>query len=146
MIVIDSNVLAKLFSQESDSATALAALSHFAETETPVIVPTLFPYELAQIARYHGFPVPDALALLEAQLSHNWQLVAPQGRHWQKAEAISHYGHEKSGYPALYDAIYHALAILSESVFLTADQKYYRKARQFGHILLLADWQQLEAR
>jgi len=142
MIVIDSNVLAKLFTQESDRVSALTALSYFAEAEIPVLIPTLFPYELAQIARYHGYPVQDALALLDAQLSHNWQLTTPQHQHWQKAEEISQHGHEKSGYPALYDAIYHALAILNDGTFLTADQKHYSKAQQFGHIVLLADWRQ----
>jgi predicted nucleic acid-binding protein len=143
MIVIDSNVFAKLFTDEPDSEEAKALLSHLADTDTPVWVPTLFSYELVQIARYHQIPVEQALDLLDSQLGHHWQLVEPTRIHWYKAEQISHSGHDKSGYPALYDAIYHAIAITENGSFLTADKKHYAKATVFGHIILLNDWQSL---
>lgn len=36
-----------------------------------------------------------------------------------------------------YDAVYHALAINENGIFLTADEKYFRKAGKEGHIMLL---------
>lgn len=140
MIVVDSNVFAKLFTEEPDSNEAGAALSHLAVTDTPVIVPTLFSYELAQIARYHKIPVEQALDLFESQLNHHWKLTEPNRPHWSKAEEISQSGHEKSGYPTLYDAIYHAIAVVENGIFLTADNKHHTKAAGFGHIVLLKDW------
>lgn len=39
-----------------------------------------------------------------------------------------------------YDASYHALALDKGALFLTADKKYYEKAKSFGHIKLLKDY------
>ena len=39
-----------------------------------------------------------------------------------------------------YDASYHALALISDGVFVTADEKYLRKARPDRHAMALADW------
>ena len=49
--------------------------------------------------------------------------------------------HEKSGFPTIYDSIYHALAIQLDAVFLTADKKHYAKAKEYGHIKLLSEWE-----
>ena len=71
MIVVDANVFAKLFTAELDSAEAVAVLKHLAQADIPVLVPTLFRYELAQIARYFAVPIKTAFALLDAQLAHH---------------------------------------------------------------------------
>ncbi len=39
----------------------------------------------------------------------------------------------------LFDALYHAVALLSDGVFITDDRKYYNKAKPLGAIQLLAD-------
>lgn len=41
---------------------------------------------------------------------------------------------------SFYDTVYHALALLLGAVFLTADEKYYKKARKLKNILLLKDY------
>lgn len=41
----------------------------------------------------------------------------------------------------LFDTLYHALAIHLNAVFVTADDKYYRKAEAMGCIQLLSNWQ-----
>ena len=56
---------------------------------------------------------------------------------------IASTGHEKSGFPSIYDSIYHALAIHEKAVFLTADKRHYEKSKSFGHICLLKDWENL---
>jgi len=40
----------------------------------------------------------------------------------------------------LSDTLYHALAIHLNAVFVTADEKYYRKAETVEYIQLLSDW------
>jgi predicted nucleic acid-binding protein len=40
----------------------------------------------------------------------------------------------------LFDTLYHALAIETDGVFITADKKYFNKAQSFGHIQLLATY------
>ena len=45
----------------------------------------------------------------------------------------------------LFDTLYHAVALESEETMLiTADQRYYQKARDRGRILALKDWGVLE--
>lgn len=51
-----------------------------------------------------------------------------------KAIEIARIGNPKSGYPELTDALYHALAILNDAVFITNDTKYISKVKKFGHI------------
>ena len=40
----------------------------------------------------------------------------------------------------LSDTLYHALAIENNGIFVTANQAYYIKAHQHGHIQLLSNW------
>ena len=41
----------------------------------------------------------------------------------------------------LFDTLYHATAIATQGIFITADQRYYRKAEPLGDILQLQDWE-----
>ena len=40
----------------------------------------------------------------------------------------------------LFDTLYHAVALEEKSTLITADQKYYDKAKRLGSILLLAEF------
>ena len=40
----------------------------------------------------------------------------------------------------LFDTLYHALALESEAVLITADDRYLRKARRLGRIAALDEW------
>lgn len=50
----------------------------------------------------------------------------------QLAAALNHH---------LFDTLYHATAFLAEGTLITADERYYHKAKSLGQILLLADWE-----
>lgn len=41
---------------------------------------------------------------------------------------------------SFYDAGYHALALQQGALFITADEKYYKKTKKAGHIQLLKDY------
>lgn len=40
----------------------------------------------------------------------------------------------------LFDTLYHAVALASGALLVTADERYYRKAHALGQILRLKDW------
>lgn len=40
----------------------------------------------------------------------------------------------------LFDTLYHAVALEHDASLITADRKYYNKARHLGQIVYLADW------
>jgi predicted nucleic acid-binding protein len=48
-------------------------------------------------------------------------------------------GHIKSGYPSIYDALFHAMALCNKAVFVTADKHHYAKTQILGNICLLSE-------
>lgn len=143
LIVIDSNLFIKQFIEEEDSSDIRVFFKTCAETNTKLLVPELFKYEVIQITVKKNQPLKDTLKLLSLHIDLNMMVVAPSRKVWLMAEKIAREGHEKSGYPSIYDSVYHALAIESEAVFLTADHRHYAKAKSFGRIKLFKDWESL---
>ena len=140
MYVVDSNVFAKLFIEEADSAQAIRFFQHCIEQETLLFAPTLLRYEILQIALYYGHPLNDALERLEQYCAFNLTLCELSRETWHIAEKIVQSGNKKSGFPSLYDSCYHALAIERDATFITADKRHKAKTEAFGKILLLADY------
>lgn len=140
MIVLDANVFAKLLVSERDSSEARDLVYAIHRAAIPVVLPSLFIYEVVQIGRYYDLGTDIVLDFLETQLVGNWQVVEPSRKHWKMAQKISETGSANSGYPAMYDSIYHALALEEGANFITADKKHFAKAHTFGRIYLLADW------
>ena len=146
IIVWDSNIFAKLLFEEHDSEEARAfTRACFERDDTKIIVPELFTYELASISQYYGDDITRTITALEAPFASSLVSVAPNKEAWILAEKIARTGHEKSGYPSIYDSIYQALAIQSGGVFVTADKKHFAKSKEFQHICLLEDWQTIFA-
>ena len=143
MIVLDANIFAKLFITEPDTDQALSLIKAIQSHMTSVKLPGLFIYEVMQIGRYHQVHVDKVSALLKTQMLDYWEIINPSQYHWQTAQRISQTGHEKSGYPTMYDSIYHAIALEEKGVFITADKKHLEKAKTFGHAIALSEWQTL---
>lgn len=140
MFVIDSNVFAKLFIDEADSSLANDFFRHCIEQDVALLAPTLFQYEVLQIALYYQHPLDDALQRLKQYCHFNLELVALESDCWLTVERIVQSGHQKSGFPSLYDSCYHALAIERGMTFITADKRHKAKTEAFGQILLLDEW------
>ena len=56
------------------------------------------------------------------------------------AEKIARSAAPGGGYPTLFDSIYHAMAIERSGVFVTADKRHFAIAKQFGNVVMSADW------
>nr|VFJ52391.1 MAG: PIN domain-containing protein [Candidatus Kentron sp. FW] len=94
-----------------------------------------------QVAFYYRHPIDHVLALIRKYSRYNLELVDLTDECWLKAEEIARYGNEKSGFPSLYDSVYHALAIENDCSFITADNRHETKAENFGHIVLVENWE-----
>jgi predicted nucleic acid-binding protein len=70
-------------------------------------------------------------------------VTSPNQATWDLAEEITQHGHPKSGYASMYDSIFHAIAIKSGGVFITADHKHYAKTKQLGHIKMFKGWESI---
>lgn len=140
MFVIDSSVFAKIFIEESDSKIARGFIATCLSENIKLIAPKLFYYEIVQVVLHYNYSLINILQLLNKYCSYNLTLIDPSNECWLKAEEIVKYGHSKSGFPSLYDSIYHALAILYGCQFITADKRHEAKTSKFGHITLLENW------
>ncbi len=70
-------------------------------------------------------------------------VVVPSLAIRMKAIEIARTGNSKSGYPELSDSLYHALAIVTDAIFVTNDSKHVAKVNIFGHVKKLADYQKV---
>lgn len=138
--VVDACVFVKIFIKEEDSGQAKALLKNFLYEEHDILVPRLFLFEVIEQLVQHKIDQSNSLKVLDLydtvliykELDH--QLVS---KAWQLVEQCSS---EKSGRPSFYDAVYHALAIMQNCDFITADKKHYAKTKDLGHIILLEDY------
>ena len=143
IIVPDANVFTKLFHPEKDSHQAKAFFETCATTNSKLVVPELFKYEIAETTRYANEDILKTIKLFDIFIRSILTVASPNEEAWLLAEKIAQTGHPKSGYPSMYDSIYHSLAIQLDGVFLTADKKHFEKAKNFEHIQLLKDWDKI---
>jgi len=139
-VVLDSCVFNKLFLKESDSDKAFSLITELELRKYQILAPSLFLYEVLAIAGANNFSISKAQALIARYQSAYFQLVEIDNKTIEKAIEICETGHKKSGYPSFYDASYHALAIINNCNFITADKRHVSKTAQFGHIVLLENW------
>lgn len=137
LYIIDSSVFNKLYLQEEGREEALYFFERSAKREATLLAPTLLYYEVISTAQFYRLPIGVIEDLLEEQITSTLILVEPQIEHRSKALQIIQRGHLKSGFPSIYDAIFHALAIVEKGTLITADKKYYSKVKALGHIQLL---------
>lgn len=141
-IVLDSGVFAKIFLQEEDSETVKALLRAIGERDLPVLCPDIFLYEVLSIAAQNSYPLEQTLKLIRSFEKAQLTIMPLTSRQLQLAMRMAEDGHEKSGYPSIYDSAYHALALSAQGVFITADKRHIAKARGYGSVAVLEDWQE----
>ena len=135
-IVPDASVLLKWILPVEDQADTVAALSlreAAVAGAITLVVPQLWIYEVGNtLARRFPEQADDLLAnlvdfrLAEARLDARWRR--------QAVSLASAYG------VTFYDAAYHALALVHRGVFVTADERYVRRAADAGSLALLRNW------
>lgn len=115
---------------EPDLDHALALLEQIRGGEVAVIQPPHWLVEVgAALTRLRPQIAEKAFALLDAmELEVSTDLAL-----YQRASRLSH---ELNHH--LFDTLYHALALQREGLLITADDRYFRKARKLGSVARLA--------
>ena len=142
-IILDASVGVKILHEEQDTTIAQEFLKTCTTNDTRVLVPEHFLYELINVCQKLGIEVSNALKFFEAMKGSILTVVTPDNDMWLLAEKIASEGHQKSGFPSMYDSIYHALAIESKGFFVTADRRHFARAEKFSHISLLSGWENI---
>jgi len=134
-IVLDSCVFNKLFLQEPETDTAIALINHLTAKPYEIFAPNLFLYEVLAIAKVNKVDTQQIYAIIVKLQNLGLQLIELNPVIIEKSLTICDVGHDKSGFPSFYDAVYHALAILNNC--------YFFKTSQLGNIVLLKDWENI---
>jgi len=112
-IVLDSCVFNKLFLQEPETDTAIALINHLTAKPYEIFAPNLFLYEVLAIAKVNKVDTQQIYAIIVKLQNLGLQLIELNPVIIEKSLTICDVGHDKSGFPSFYDAVYHALVILS---------------------------------
>ena len=136
LVVPDASVILKWVlppADEADVGRALALRDAIGNGHVQAMVPELWLYEVGNTLarRLSG----QADRLLASLLRFDLATASPS-RRWlnQVVDLTRRYG------VTFYDATYHAHAILERGVFVTADDGYFRRAREAQAIVRLAEW------
>ena len=137
--VIDTSVFMKLFLEEDDSDKAVAFFIRANDNNDALLIPALFQSEFVSVVKNQNIHFESAYDLLEEYLATSMTQLDDSRAVLNKALEITKHEYSKSGFPSVYDSIYHALAILNHCDFITADRRHYEKTKGLGNIQLLAN-------
>jgi predicted nucleic acid-binding protein len=137
LIVIDASVILKWVlppDAEPNQPEALAVAEALTEGDVDVALPILWYFEVGNILiRKYPEHADNDLADLRDQLA---SFEKPMTDDWQRQILALTNRHRVT----FYDAAYHALAILNDGIFVTADEKYLEAVSDDKHAMHLKDW------
>ncbi|MCK4841806.1 MAG: type II toxin-antitoxin system VapC family toxin [Methylococcales bacterium] len=136
-VVIDASVTIKWFvpddGTEEDADKAIAVFKAIQQSSLNPIQPIHWQAEviavLSRIQVINCMQNIELLNILEFPVCDNLET-------YQLASRIA----SKSNHH-LFDTLYHAVALNQQASLITADKKYYHKAKELGNIYLLTDYQ-----
>ena len=136
--VIDSSVFNKLFLDEVDRDKAQQLFIQAAAGRILLLAPDLLYLEVINTAQRCGVPLKGVVELLEAQ-KYLLEMRTVSEIERKTALQIIAQGHAKSGYPSIFDALFHAMALCNGAIFVIADKKHYTKTQILGSVCLLSE-------
>jgi predicted nucleic acid-binding protein len=136
IIVPDASVLLKWAfhsPDEHDRDSAIALLHAWIAGKVDIVLPKLWSFEVGNVLMMKK---PDtAPEIMEIFIGYDFvesdmsiELCKETFKLMQKYHVT------------FYDAAYHALAVLSKGILLTADEYYCKKVRDAKHVVRLKDW------
>ena len=135
VIVPDASVLLKWSldsAAERDQEKALAIRQGWLAGRHRIILPSLWAYEVANILgrKQRGL----ARELMEIYLGYGFEEESAVDLYEKTIDIM------KAVDATFYDAAYHAVALKHRGTYISADDRYVRKALSIGHVIALQDW------
>jgi predicted nucleic acid-binding protein len=136
-LVIDTSVAVKWFSQERDTGSALLVRDAMVTKKVQVQAPDFFLYELANALRYRpGYVNRDVKLAVQSVLDMGIQFVEPSGSLIEHAVKLA-FQYDIT----VYDGCFLALAIITNTHLLSADNRLINKAKGFSRLVHLSQFQ-----
>ena len=108
------------------------------EQDTRILAPSLLLYEIIAVTQKRGKDINAVYGHIRA-IANIKYLDLSQDIVGLSLNIVEQTGQLNSGSPSFYDACYHAIALLNNCDFITADKKHYEKTKALGNIRLLQD-------
>ena len=135
VIVPDASVLLKWSFDspgEKYQHQALAIRRLWLAGKYRIVLPSLWVYEVGNII---GMKQPDlAHKLLDIYIQYRFEEESATNLYERILDIM------KAIDVTFYDAAYHAVALKHRGTYVSADDKYVRKAQSIGNIMALRDW------
>jgi predicted nucleic acid-binding protein len=143
--VIDTSVTTKIFVDEEHTDIAKRIYKKASQEEISLIAPDLTWHELNSVFTKKPIPLEHIQQYLEVfkQFTETEviQIVPSSLKILNKAAEIASTDTKGQGYISSFDATFHALAILNDAVFVTADKVHYNKTKDIiGSVMLLKNF------
>ncbi|MEZ5536016.1 MAG: type II toxin-antitoxin system VapC family toxin [Thiolinea sp.] len=138
LYIVDSSVFNKLYLEEPGSEQARHLFTRAQQREVRLLAPDLLRLEVLNTAQRAGVAV-DKIAELIDRLTPLIEIRPVTDDEYRKAIEIMQQGHDKSGYPSIYDSLFHAMAFCNDGVLVTADRRHLVKTETLGKVTKLAD-------
>ena len=135
VVVPDASVLLKWSldtAAEKDQEKALAIRQGWLAGRYRIILPSIWAYEVGNILGRKQAGL--ARELLEIYVGYGFEEERAADLYEGAFDIMSAIG------VTFYDAAYHAVALKYRGTYISADDKYVRKARSIGHVIALQDW------
>ena len=137
IVVPDASVILKWVLEKEDEpgySQAMQLQEALLAEALEIRMPTLWRYEVGNVL---GMKKPRmAVELMSALLAFEFDEVPLRSEyaldvimHMQDVQGVT-----------FYDSAYHVLALRTKGLYLTADEKYLKRAKRKGHVELLDEW------
>ncbi|OGD94603.1 hypothetical protein A2697_05635 [Candidatus Curtissbacteria bacterium RIFCSPHIGHO2_01_FULL_41_44] len=135
-VVLDASTLIKMVLPEDNEENikeALTLFRQFTRRESTILLPSFWSYEVGNIL-IRKLPIGLFIEKFDFLLSQ-----AIQEYSFNRVENLTIGKFAKLHHVTFYDASYYLLAIFTDSIFITADNKYFMQFKGDKHLLLLGD-------
>lgn len=138
IVVPDASVILKWVLEKANEpgyTQALKLQDALLAEDIEIRMPTLWRYEVGNVL---GMKKPKMAAeLMSALLAYEFDEVPLRSEY--ALDVLAHM--EEVQGVTFYDSAYHVLAVRTKGLYLTADEKYLKRAKRKGHVELLDEWQ-----
>ena len=136
LLVLDTSVILKWFLQENYSDISLKIREDFYNEVHEIVEPDLLLYEFANVLRYNPvYRGEDIKKAIDSLIETDFNIVLPTLELMKDAVDLA-----KKHYITVYDAIFVSLAKLIGAIFVTADEKLYKKIKELKFVKFIADF------
>lgn len=137
LLVLDTSVVLKWFTEENYSEAALKIREGFYKGLHGTVVPDLLLYEFSNAIRYNpNYSLEDVNKAVESLFELQLDIVVPTLEVLKDASELA----RKYGI-TVYDAVFVALAKPIEAEFITADEKLYKKIKELKFVRFIAEFE-----